>query len=366
MAFDEEALRRSEARYRGIVEAATAFIARAEPVEGRFTFVNEAYRRLLGKRLEELIGRPFLDIVHPDDVADVAGVFQRTLESPTYRIQFDCRVITPDGSAWVSWDGGAIFDEDGATTEIQAVGYDVTSRKAAEFALRSSLDELRGSEEKLRLLAQHQTAIREEERRRVGFDLHDEVCQELVGVAILIGSLRQRLQPLPPRETADLDRIVAHLNGVVEHLRLLARDLQPMLLRDLGLEGSLRVLAGGMSSDATRVLAECRRPIPHLSEEIELAVYRIAQEALANATRHAAARGVVLTLDVADQMLRLEVRDDGQGFAVRDRQASRAFGLLSMEERAAALGGTLEIRSEVGQGTAILFQCPIDPRTKRP
>jgi PAS domain S-box-containing protein len=482
----EEALTRSEARYRGIVDSAAAFIARIDPTEGRFTFVNEAYRRLLGRPADELVGRSFLDIVHEDDRADMLAVLRRTLESPHSRIQFDCRVLTPGGSAWVAWEGSAILDgrgvitdlqtvghdvtsrrtaenalrdsearyrgivdspaaflcrldpqgrftfvnetycrklgkpwdalidqswttvtheddvaetrrairqvlevpphrasvecriastdgwlwvawegcaiadEQGTPVEVQAVGIDVTNRRAADEALRASFHELYRSEEKLRLLAQHQTTIREEERQRLGFDLHDDVCQELVGITIMVELLRRRLQPLPPGETADLYRIVRHLNEVVEHLRLLARDLRPMLLSELGLEGALRALAEGMSSGATHVAAEFQGPIPRLKRESETAVYRIAQEALTNATRHAAARAIVLTLGVADHALYLEVRDDGQGFAEQDRRRSRALGLVSMETRAAALGARLDVWSEPGKGTAVRLQCPLD------
>jgi two-component system sensor histidine kinase UhpB len=355
----KEELTRSEARYRGIVDATTAFIARGD-LEGRFIFLNEAYRQLLGKPFEELLGHSFLDFVHEDDRNDVLAVFRHTLESPLSRARFDCRMLTPDGSAWVAWDGNAILDGRGVMTEVQAVGHEVTQRRAAEESLRVSLDELRGSEEKLRLLAQHQTAIREEERRRLGFDLHDDVCQELVGVAILVESLRQRLQPCPPAEDADFTRIAGYLNEVVEHLRLLARDLRPMLLPALGLEGALRALAEGMSSDATRVIAEFRTPIPRLGEEIELGIYRIAQEALGNATRHAAARAIVVTVDVADHILHLEVRDDGCGFTLSNRQRSPALGLLGMETRAKALGGTFKIWSEPGNGTAVSLHCPFD------
>jgi len=298
--------------------------------------------------------------VHEDDVAETREAIRRVLEAPPYRGSVDCRVSTPGGWSWIAWEGCAITDAQGTLVEVQAVGRDVTERRAAEEALHASLDELRRSEEKLRLLAQHQTTIREEERRRLGFDLHDDVCQELVGIAIMVESLRRRLQPLPPAETAELNRIVRYLNEVVEHLRLLARDLQPMLLPELGLEGGLRALAEGMSSDATRVAAEFRTPIPRLGQEIELAVYRIAQEALANATRHATARAIVLTLGVADHVLHLEVRDDGHGFVVQDRQRARALGLVSMEARATALGGDLEIWSEPGKGTAIRLQCPLD------
>jgi two-component system NarL family sensor kinase len=118
-----------------------------------------------------------------------------------------------------------------------------------------------------------------------------------------------------------------------------------------------------MSSDATRVVAEFRPPIPRLGEETELGIYRIAQEALGNAARHAAARTIVVTCGVADHILHLEVRDDGCGFALQNRQDSPALGLLSMETRARALGGSFEVWSEPGKGTAIRLHCPLDEHT---
>lgn len=93
---------------------------------------------------------------------------------------------------------------------------------------------------------------------------------------------------------------------------------------------------------------------------MELAVYRIAQEALANASRHAAARTIGLTLGVNDHVLHLEVQDDGRGFTVQDCPNSQALGLASMEARAIALGGRLDIRSEPGKGTVVRLQCPLD------
>src|SRR6185436_5490847 len=133
---------------------------------------------------------------------------------------------------------------------------DVTERHQAEDALRESLADLRRSEEKLRLLARRQVRIREEERKRLGFDLHDDVCQELVGVGILVESLRRKLAPMPAEHAAEFGRVVGYLSEVVEHLRLLARELRPMLLRDLGLGGSLRSLADGMTSATLHVTAE--------------------------------------------------------------------------------------------------------------
>jgi two-component system NarL family sensor kinase len=304
------------------------------------------------------VGQTFLDVVHEDDLARIRQVFEQTTSSPHQAYQFDCRLRTPTGSASIAWDGCAIVNEHGVVTELQAVGFDITKRLAIEEALRISVGELRRSEEGLHRLAQHQASIREEERKRLSFDLHDNVCQELVGIAIMLESLQRRLGSLPATEAADFDRIVAYLKELLEHLRVLAHDLRPMLLRDVGLEGALRALAAGTSSAATRVTAVFSTAIPWIGDDIELAVYRIAQEALANALRHAAARAIVVTLSAADHTLRLELRDDGCGFTPPDHQDFETLGLLSMKERAMAIGATLGVRSELGKGTTVTLECP--------
>ena len=352
----EEALRDSEQRYRDLVESQQDVLVRVDP-RGRITFANDSLCRTLGHPREEVLGRSWLHFV---DVEDRAAAIEgtRALLAPPHRMIVENRTHTPAGWRWFNWEVRAIQDERGTVTEIQSVGRDVTDRRNAEEALRASLEDLRRSEEKLRHLAQAQARIREEERKRLGFDLHDDVCQELVGVAILVASLRRRLAPLPADAGAELDRITNYLNEVVEHLRLLARELRPMLLRDLGLEGSFRSLVEGMSSPSRTVTARFLTSIPRLDEDTEVAVYRIAQEALANAVRHAHARSIVVTLAIQDDALRLEIRDDGRGF-VKDDRRREALGLVSMEERALALGGRFEVWSQPGRGTAVRLDCPL-------
>ncbi len=360
----EEEMRHSEARYRDLVEMQQDVIVRTDP-SSRITFVNDAFCRKFGVTREAMLATTTLEqrtvLFHPDDAAETTAAI-RKLYKPPYRSCTDTRARTPGGWRWISWDACAILDAAGTIVEIQSVGRDVTERKQAEEALRASLEDLRRNEEKLRLLAQRQALVREEERKRLGFDLHDDVCQELIGIGILVESLRRRLAPLPEGVEADITRVGRYLNELVEHLRLLARDLQPMMLRDLGLEGSLRSLADGLSSGKTRVAAEFTTAIPRLDEGSEVAVYRIAQEALSNATRHAAARTIVLTLGVADGRLRLEVCDDGRGFGPEARQHADALGLVSMEERALALGGRFELRSTPGIGTTVYLECPVVTR----
>jgi PAS domain S-box-containing protein len=358
----ETALRESEARYRGMVESQQDIVSRSG-LDYRLTFVNDAFCKKFGLRREDLLGESHLSLVYEEDVPGIVAAIG-TVAAPPYRGGADARVVTPDGLRWISWEGSAIRDERGAVVEIQAVGRDVTERREAEDAMRSLLGDLRQSEERLRLLAQRQAQIREEERKRLGFDLHDDVCQELVGIGMLIEAARRRLPPVAAETSAEFDRIGRYLGNVVEHLRLLARDLRPMQLADLGLEESLRVLAKGLTSPSTEVRAEFAKPVARLEEEVEMAVYRIAQEALLNAVRHAAANTVVLRLETDDAVVRLEVRDDGCGFVPEVRSHAQAIGLESMRERATALGGHLEVWSEPGKGTAVRLECPIVRRAQ--
>ena len=351
----EEALRASEARYRGLIESQREIVLRFD-AEGRVTFANDAYCDTFGIPREEAIGRDFWPLVHLDDVESLRASVAATMQPP-YRTNVETRSRTASGWRWFEWEVSAIRDAQGVVVEGQAAGRDVTERRRAQDDLHASLQELRRSEEKLRLLAQRQVAIREEERKRLSFDLHDDVCQELVGIGILVESAVGGLAQVPPETAAKFTRASGYLGEVVEHLRLLARDLRPMLLRDLGLEDSLRSLAAGFSNEKTAVQAIFSTPIPRLDETVEVTVYRIAQEAIANAIRHAEARHVTVTLTTGRDRLDLEVRDDGRGFELALHEG-QAFGLTSMEERAQALAGRFTLWSRCGEGTIVRFECP--------
>ncbi len=256
--------------------------------------------------------------------------------------------------------GSEILGGLAALCNVLALGID---RKRSEAALHDSVEALRRREFDLHQLAQRQATIREEERKRISVDLHEDVCQDVVGVGILLESLRQQLAPLHPEVATPLQRAAECLAGVAEHMRLLARELRPMILRDLGLGESLRALVNGMQSAQTAVRFVYPTPIPPLDEDTEIGVYRIAQEALANAQRHAAAHEIVVTLGAVGGMLELEVRDDGRGFGPEQRSGSGGLGLLAIEERALALGGRLTVSSRPGAGTTVRLECPFANRT---
>jgi len=357
----ERALATSERMFRSFAEstAAGVLIVQDEVIR----YVNAAVTAITGFGADELRGMALGDLLHPDDRAvALARARARVRDEPTpVRVEYRLRTKS-GGHCWVDLTVGLI-DHEGRPA-LLGTAFDITERRKAEEALRASLEELRQREEQLRLLAQRQVRIREEERRRLGFDLHDDVCQELVGTGIMVESVRGRLHAIDPEASQKLARVGRHLNELGEHLRLVARELRPMLLHDLGLEDSLRSLAAGMATSA-RITTRVPTPIPRLGEEIEVAVYRIVQEAITNAVRHADAKEILVSLAAAEGVLTVEVRDDGRGFEVKARRRD-ALGLVSMEERALAVGGTLRVTSAPSRGTSVVLTCPLIRRVPRP
>ena len=352
------ALRTSEARYRGIVETQQATVMRLD-FSGRIVFANEFCCEFVGAPREAIVGQSYANWVHPDERAGLVAMLQ-SLRQPPYRAQGVNRVIRADGSVRaLEWEGATILDEHGMPVELQSIGRDVTERLQVEEALSASLERLKMQEDMLRSLAQRQVTVREEERKRLGFDLHDGLCQELVGIGILIESARRHI--MTTSAATDLERAQRYLTNLSEHVRQLAGEMRPMLLDDLGLVESLKSLVAGLSSNTTRVQLLCNTAIPRLDELAEVGVYRIAQEALTNVVRHAQAPNATLTLATANGFLQLDIRDDGCGF---DRTARRAeaLGIFAMEERALAIGGRLAITSAPGKGTAVRLECPLTER----
>ncbi len=183
--------------YRDLAENARDLIY-THDLAGRITYVNEAFARSYGLTVQELIGRDAADLV-PRDPANPDPVTLRARlaagEDVSPQLYW---VKAPGGRRWLECVSSAIRDADGRVIGARGIARDVTERHAAESALRTSLEELRRSEERLRRLARHQASIREDERKRLGFDLHDDVCQELVGIGILVEALRRRLEEETP------------------------------------------------------------------------------------------------------------------------------------------------------------------------
>jgi two-component system, NarL family, sensor histidine kinase UhpB len=197
-------------------------------------------------------------------------------------------------------------------------------------------------------------AAQEEERARVARDLHDEVNQSLTGVLLRLEAAREAA---PPELEAELAETKALANQAMRELLSLARQLRPAALDDLGLvaatAGQVEQLAPGEIEAEFAADGE----FSDLDEDAQLVVYRVAQEALANATRHSGATAVrVMLRRREDSGVELEVTDDGSGFAFDESEGG--LGIAGMRERALLVGGELGIESRPGRGTTVHLSLP--------
>jgi two-component system sensor histidine kinase UhpB len=197
----------------------------------------------------------------------------------------------------------------------------------------------------------------EEERRRLARDLHDEVNQALTAILLRLEALSQDSPPDRADEVAELKRLV---NQAMEELLNLARQLRPTALDDHGLMPAIETQLKRFSArTGIEVRVSTDGEPDTLPEDVQTAVYRILQEALANVSRHAGATAVAVEMEVGDERLELRIRDDGAGFdpasVVRDSidGPGAGLGLSGMAERARLAGGELDIRSAPGGGTTV-------------
>ena len=185
------------------------------------------------------------------------------------------------------------------------------------------------------------SAAQEEERKRIARELHDEVGQVLTGVML-------QLEDVDAREA---------VRQSLEDVRRIARELRPETLDDLGLLSALRALSNTAAHNGLRVERQLDIGDLRLRPEVELAVYRVAQESLTNVMRHAGASEVLVALQQVDGALRLIVRDDGRGLPAGDGRAGA--GIAGMSERALHVGGRLTVASSPGGGTEVRLDIPL-------
>jgi two-component system sensor histidine kinase UhpB len=197
-------------------------------------------------------------------------------------------------------------------------------------------------------------AAQEEERARVARDLHDEVNQSLTGLLLRLEAAREAA---PPELEAELAETKALANQAMRELLSLARQLRPTALDDLGLVAATAGQVEQLGRGEIEAEFGAEGNFSDLGDDAQLVVYRVAQEALANAARHSGAKRLSVRLSRRpDAGVELEVTDDGRGFAFD--QAERGLGIAGMRERALLVGGELTIESRPGHGTTVRLTVP--------
>jgi signal transduction histidine kinase len=244
---------------------------------------------------------------------------------------------------------------DGSFEGIIEALRDITERRRAEEALHQYA-------QRLRALAARLAEVAETERQRLARELHDQVGQNLTALGINLNIVRTQVGEEAVAERSRLDDSLSLVEQTAERIRDLMTGLRPPVLDDYGLLAALHWYSEQFARRTgieTRV--EGSEPIPRLPPHVENALFRIAQEAFTNVAKHAQATQVSVTVRASDESVRLVVEDDGIGFdhvAQSRRSAEPAWGLLTMSERAEAVGGHCRVESSAGQGTRVSVEVP--------
>jgi PAS domain S-box-containing protein len=300
--------------------------------EGRFTRVNPAVEQVLGYTEEEILNHPYLDFVHPEDRDRTAAEAAALGKGRTTR-SFENRYRRKDGSYRVlEWTSTPVAN-DGV---MYGVARDVTERRQSEIELAASRRRI--------------VAASDDARRRIERDLHDGVQQRLVSLRLELGAMKAD----PPTGDALKEQLAAireDVGSVLDALLETARGIHPAILSHGGLAAAVKALARRC---AVTVAVDAHIDV-RLPDEIEVAAYYVASEALTNVAKYAHASAVHIDMTTADGTLTLAVRDDGVGGA----DPGGGSGLVGLRDRVEALGGTITIDSTAERGTCIVVTLPI-------
>ncbi len=361
----EKALQQAHQEHQELVNTIDGIVWEADAQTFQFSYVSQKAERLLGYPIAQWLNEPtfWADHIHPDDrERTVAFCVNATKEMRDHT--FECRMLTADGHTVWLHDIVTVVVVNNQAVNLRGVMVDITERKRTEEERARLLKEVQDNHERLQHLSRRLLDVQEEERSRIARELHDETGQSLT--ALLLG-LRM-LDEMSTSETAqarvdDLREIAAR---ALDEVKRLAMGLRPALLDDLGLEAALKRLAEdsgkthGIFVDLHMNGLNKRR----MAFPVETTIYRIVQEALTNAGRHAAARNVSILLTGSESSVKLIIEDDGRGFDVENTlrlsDSAKHLGLLGMHERVALLHGTFSVESTPGSGTTIYVQLPLE------
>ena len=345
----EEALRRERDRAQHYLDLAGVMFVALDR-DGRITLVNPRACEVLEGEPDDILGHDwFAEFVPVEERTVVRRTFEHLIAGEIELAEyFENQVLTLSGDTRVvAWHNALLRDANGTHVGTLSSGDDVTEKRAAEQNLR----ELR-----LRLVE-----AEEAERRRLARELHDRVGQSLTALAINLSIVRQKISAATSTDVSKrLDDSRSLVDEVVAQVRDVMAALRPSVLDDYGLPAALEWTAGRFEERTGNVCSvvasEAER---RLAAPVETALFRIAQEALTNAARHAGSCSVEISLEITADLARLTVADDGGGYDATAIPPGR-MGLAGMRERAEGVGGRLEVAATLGSGVVVVAEVPLE------
>ena len=345
-------LRLSEERYRELFENANDAIW-VHDLEGNITAANEASERLTGYTLEELRRTNKLNVsgfLSEESLNLSKEIRRKLLANGTVAQPYEQHIVRKDNTDAVLMVTTNLVTESGKPVAFQHIARDVTEEQRMR--------------ENQRFYLQQITRAQEEERERIARELHDDTIQYLVVLARQLDDLANSSKSMSKEDKASLENLRQRTNSIMEGVRRLSHDLRPATLDRLGLVAALEWLASSMEKlSGIDVKVEKSGTERRLPGEVELVMFRIAQEALSNVRRHSRANNAEVVVEFDDKKVRMTIRDNGKGFALPEKMGDLLkrgkLGLAGMQERIQLLNGSLKIDSQPGKGTTVVIEAPI-------
>lgn len=339
----QEALRRSESKYRHLIENANSIILEMDP-GGNVIFMNKYALDFFGYRETEILGKNVIGTIVPliDSAGnDLRAMIDYLVSHPEKYLHNENENLRSNGEkVWVIWTNQPIYDEEGCLKEILCIGINRTEQKRAEEVMAQQL------REKATL----------EERTRLARDLHDAVSQTLFSASLIAEVVPRLWEKNIEEGRRRLEEIRQLTRGALAEMRTLLLELRPAALADAEISDLIRQLAESITGRARIPVTVEMDGHCELAVDTKIALYRIAQEALNNVAKHSGASSSRVRLNCRSDGVELIINDDGKGFNQEAVQAE-SLGIGIMKERARRIGADLAISSQPGCGTEVRVRC---------
>lgn len=347
----EVAMRESEAKYSAAFRLSPFRLTLNNLDDGKFVEVNDAFLRDLRRSRADVIGKTSVELglwANPEMRTAYAERLRR--EGTVVDLEFGG--YERDGRQEITQISSTIIDV-GGVPHVLTYAHDVTDRRLAEQALEQSHDQLRA-------LATGLQRAREQERRTIAREIHDELGQALTGIKLQLAWVQAHLKR-PDHGVRDrLMTAMQRIDGTIDAVRRIATELRPALLDDLGLVAALEWLSSDFSrTSGIAVHVTVPPDDPVVDADVAIAVFRIVQESLTNVARHAAATRVEVNVKDTEGALDVIVRDNGRGVTRTQLEQNSSLGLLGLRERAKAVGGVIDISGAPNEGTTVHLTLPL-------
>ena len=362
----EGALRASDVRFRAVADLVPDLLWESAP-DGSTPWFNARWYDYTGQTPDEAAGWGWVEAIHPDDRARSVENYRHGIERGDAVIQ-EQRIRGADGTyRWFLVRVEPHVDERGRVTRWFGAATDIHAQRLAILEVEQRVEERTAERDELRRAL---SVAEEAERQRLARELHDEAGQQLTALGLGLESLSNAL-PSGSETRARAASLRSLADSIARELHALAVRLRPKALDDFGLSAAITSFTeawsaqSGVKLDVHADIAGERLP-----PEVETAVYRIVQEALANVAKHSKAKHASVVVELREESVVAIIEDDGIGFDVSavERQAAAPgregrsmLGLLGIRERAALVGGTVELECAPGRGTTLFVRIPVVP-----